>query len=131
MKENSRAAVHSDEKTNQGDFTVMAGGADVKTPSGSVSLNKWERATIAPGTGLVKSNVLAPPDLLEPLNMYPDIVPDPKQAQIRFEWKPVPEAVEYVLKISSNASIFARRNRATFTSSPCIRSEASSPRVSR
>jgi hypothetical protein len=104
MKENSRAAVHSDGKTNEGGITVMAGGADVKTPTGSVSLNKWERATVAPGTGLVKSNVLAPPDLLEPLNMYPDIVPDPKQAQIRFEWKPVPEAVGYVLKISSNAS---------------------------
>jgi hypothetical protein len=104
MKENSRAAVHGDDKTNQGDITLMAGSADVKTPTGSVSLNKWERAAVAPGTGIVKSNVLAPPDLLEPLNMYPDIVPDPKQAQIRFEWKPVPEAVEYVLKISSNAS---------------------------
>jgi hypothetical protein len=104
MKENSRAAVHSDDKTNQGDITLMAGGADVKTSSETVSLNKWERAAVAPGSGIVKSNVLAPPDLLEPLNMYPDIVPDPKQAQIRFEWKPVPEAVEYVLKISSNAS---------------------------
>jgi hypothetical protein len=104
MKENSRAAVHSDDKTNQGDITLMSGGADVKTKSETVSLNKWERAAVAPGTGIVKSNVLAPPDLLEPLNMYPDIVPDPKQAQIRFEWKPVPEAVEYVLKISSNAT---------------------------
>ena len=75
MKENSRAAVHSDDKTNQGDITLMAGAADVKTKSETVSLNKWERAAVAPGTGIVKSNVLAPPDLLEPLNMYPDIVP--------------------------------------------------------
>lgn len=104
MKENSRAAVHSDGKTNAGDITLMAGGAEVKTPAGSVSLNKWERAAVAPGMGIVKSSVLAPPDLLAPLNMYPDIVPDPKQAQIRFEWKPVPEAVGYLLRISSNAS---------------------------
>jgi hypothetical protein len=107
MKENSRAAVHSDAKSNAGDITLMAGGADVKTPNETVSLNKWERAAIAPGTGIVKSNVLAPPDLLAPLNMYPDVVPDPRQAQIHFEWKPVPEAVDYVLKVSSNASFNA------------------------
>jgi hypothetical protein len=104
MKENSRAAVHSDGKSNEGDITLMAGGADVKTPTGSVSLNKWEKAVVAPGTGIVKSNVLAPPDLMAPLNMQPLIEPDPKQAKISFEWKPVPEAVDYVLKISSNAA---------------------------
>ena len=104
MKENSRAAVHSDGKTNEGDITLMAGGADVKTPTGSVSLNKWERAAVAPGTAIVKSNVLAPPDLLAPLNMQPLIEPDPKQAKITFEWKAVPDAVDYALKISPTAS---------------------------
>jgi len=104
MKENSRAAVHSDAKSNAGDITLMAGGADVKTSSETVSLNKWERAAVTPGSGIVKTNVLAPPDLVAPLNMQPLIEPDPKQAKILFEWKPVPEAAEYVLKISSNAS---------------------------
>jgi len=104
MKENSRAAVHSDAKTNAGDITLMAGGADVKTSNETVSLNKWERAAVAPGSGIVKTNVLAPPDLVAPLNLQPLIEPDPKQAKILFEWKPVTGAVEYVLKISSNAS---------------------------
>ena len=52
MKENSRAAVHGDDKTNQGDITLMAGAADVKTKSETVSLNKWERAAVAPAQGL-------------------------------------------------------------------------------
>jgi hypothetical protein len=118
MKENSRAAVHSDGKSNEGDITLMAGSADVKTPTGSVSLNKWEKAAVAPGTGIVKSNVLAPPDLVAPLNMQPLIEPDPKQAKISFEWKPVPEAVDYVLKISSNAAFnsVAKEQHVTGTS---------------
>ncbi|HEY4839292.1 MAG TPA: hypothetical protein VIH72_11835 [Candidatus Acidoferrales bacterium] len=118
MKENSRAAVHSDGKTNEGDITLMAGGADVKTPTGSVSLNKWEKAAVAPGAGIVKSNVLAPPDLVAPLNMQPLIEPDPKQAKISFEWKPIPEAVDYVLKISSNAAFnsVAKEQHVTGTS---------------
>jgi hypothetical protein len=104
MKENSRAAIHSDSKTNEGDITLMAGGADVKTSSQTVSLNKWERAGVSPGGGIVKTNVLAPPDLLQPLNLQPLIEPDPKQAHIAFAWKPVKDAVEYVLKVSANAS---------------------------
>jgi hypothetical protein len=104
MKENSRAAVHSDAQNNAGDITLIAGGADVKTPNETVSLNKYERAAVAPGTGIVKTKVLAPPDLVAPLNMQPLIEPDPKQAKISFEWKPVPGTVDYVLKISSTAS---------------------------
>ena len=104
MKENSRAAVHSDATGKAGDITLMAGSADVKTPNETVSLNKYERAAVAPGTGIVKTKVLAPPDLVAPLNMQPLIEPDPKQAKISFEWKPVPGTVDYVLKISSTAS---------------------------
>jgi hypothetical protein len=104
MKENSRAAIHSDPKTNQSDITVMAGGAEVKTPTQTVSLNKYERAAVTPGAAIVKTNVLAPPDLVQPLNLQPLIVPDPKLAHIAFEWKPVRDAADYVLKVSANAS---------------------------
>jgi hypothetical protein len=118
MKENSRAAVHSDANSNAGDITLMAGGADVKTPTETVSLNKWERAAVTPGARIVKSNVLAPPDLAGPLNMQPLIEPDPKQAKIPFEWKPVAGAVGYVLKVSSNASFntVAKEQHVTGTS---------------
>jgi hypothetical protein len=105
MKENSRAAVRSDAARNEGDITVVAGTADVKQGSQSIELNKWERATITGGGAeITKTNVLAPPDLMQPLNLEPLIEPDPKQATIRFEWKPVPDAVEYVLKISLNST---------------------------
>jgi hypothetical protein len=105
MKENSRAAVRSDSVKNEGDITVVAGGADVTKGNQSVELAKWERASVTgSGAEIVKTNVLAPPDLLEPLNLEPIIEPDPKLATVRFEWKPVPEAVEYVLKVSSNSA---------------------------
>jgi hypothetical protein len=105
MKENSRAAVRSDSAKNEGDITVVNGSADVKKGDQSIELNKWERATVTgSGTEIVKTNVLAPPDLLQPLNLEPIIEPDPKQATIRFEWKPVPDALEYVLKVSANSS---------------------------
>jgi hypothetical protein len=104
MKENSRAAVHSDAKSNEGEITLLSGAANVKTGTQEVALNKWERVSVSPSAGLVKTNVLAPPDLVLPLNLQPMIEPDPKQAQIHFEWKAVPEAVEYVLKVSSNAT---------------------------
>src|SRR5580704_12361920 len=118
MKENSRAAVRSDAGKNEGDITVVNGSADVKKGDQSIELNKWERATVTgSGTEIVKSNVLAPPDLLQPLNLEPIIEPDPKQATIRFEWKPVPEAVEYLLKVSSNSAFnkVAKEERLTGT----------------
>ncbi len=105
MKENSRAAVHSDPTKNENDITVMAGSADVKQDNQIIQVNKWERASVAGnGSGIVKSNVLAPPDLVAPLNFQPLIEPDPKTASIRFEWRSVPDAVEYILRIGLNSN---------------------------
>jgi hypothetical protein len=47
--------------------------------------------------------VLAPPDLVEPLNLAPIIAENPKASPVRFEWKPVQEAVSYTLRISTTA----------------------------
>lgn len=117
MQENSRAAVRTDSAKNEGDITVMAGSADVKEGNQSVSLNKWERASVTDSGGMVKTNVLAPPDLLSPLNLQPLIEPDPKEAAIHFEWKEVPDAAEYILHVSLNSSFnkvaAERRVRAT------------------
>ena len=54
-----------------------------------------------------KSTVLAPPDLVEPLNLQPLIVADPKAAAVHFEWKAVPDAVSYTLRISTS-TVFAK-----------------------
>jgi len=110
VQQNSRAAVRSDPHTNQADITVSAGTAELATTDGRqhVEIGKWERVTVPPAGGpVVKTSVLAPPDLAEPLNLQPLIVPDPKQTPVHFEWKPVPEAVSYEIRVSTT-SMFSR-----------------------
>jgi len=110
VKQNSRAAVRSDPRTNQSDITVSAGTAELATTDGRqhVEIGRWERVTVPPAGGTVlKTNVLAPPDLAEPLNLQPLIVPDPKHAPVHFEWKPAPEAISYEIRVSTT-SMFSR-----------------------
>jgi hypothetical protein len=110
VNQNSRAAVRSDPQTNESNITVSAGTAELATTDGRqhVEIGKWERVTVPPGGGTVtKTNVLAPPDLAEPLNLQPLIVPDPKHAPVHFEWKPVPEAISYEIRVSTT-SMFSR-----------------------
>jgi hypothetical protein len=110
VQQNSRAAVRSDPTTSEGEITVSAGGAELSTTDGRqhVEIGRWERVTVPSSGGpVVKSNVLAPPDLTQPLNLQPLIVPDPKKAPVRFEWKPVQDAVSYELRISTT-SMFSR-----------------------
>jgi hypothetical protein len=110
VQQNSRAAVRSDPQTNQSDITVSAGTAELATTDGRqhVEIGKWERVTVPPAGGTVmKTSVLAPPDLAEPLNLQPLIVADPKRAPVHFEWKPVPEAVSYEIRVSTT-SMFSR-----------------------
>src|SRR6266852_8855969 len=110
VQQNSRAAVRSDPKTSEGEITVSAGTAVLSTTDGRqhVDIARWERVTVPAGGGtVVKSNVLAPPDLAQPLNLQPLIVPDPKHAPVRFEWKPVTAAVSYELRVSTT-SMFSR-----------------------
>jgi hypothetical protein len=110
VQQNSRAAVRSDPKTNQVDITVSAGTAQLATTDGRqhVEIGKWERVTVpASGGTVLKTSVLAPPELAEPLNLQPLSVPDPKRSPVHFEWKPVPEAVGYEIRVSTT-SMFSR-----------------------
>jgi hypothetical protein len=110
VKQNSHAAVSSDPLTNESAITVSAGTAELSTRDGSqhVEIGKWERVSMpTSGGAVVKTNVLAPPDLAQPMNLQPLIVPDPKRAPLHFEWKPVPGGISYELRISST-SMFSR-----------------------
>ena len=110
VNQNSRATARSDPKTSEGEITVSAGTAQLNTTDGRqhVEIGRWQRVTVPPSGGpIVKSNVLAPPDLAQPLNLQPLIAPDPKHTPIRFEWKPVPDAVSYELRVSLT-SMFSR-----------------------
>src|SRR5882757_2957576 len=110
VKQNSRAAVRSDPLTSESEITVSAGTAELATTDGRqhVEIGRWERVSVPPSGGtVVKTNVLAPPDLTQPLNLQPLIVADAKHAPIHFEWKPVSDAVSYELRISTT-SMFSR-----------------------
>ena len=107
LQENSRAAVRSDPASDDNQITVSAGAANMQVGNQHVEIGKWERVTFAAGGPVTKTNVLAPPDLTEPVNLQPLIVPDPKHAPVHFAWAAVPDAVSYDLRVSTN-SMFTR-----------------------
>lgn len=100
MKQNSRATVKNDPNKNEHEIVVSTGAAEVQRGSEKIQLTQWEKASFPSGGSIQKSNVLAPPGLVAPLNMQPIISESPRAEKIRFEWQPVNEAVGYTLRIS-------------------------------
>jgi hypothetical protein len=103
LRENSRAAVRSDPKTKQQEITVASGGAELSRGGEHVELNQWEKVSFPTGGTMSKTEVLAPPALLEPLNLQPLILADPKHEPIHFSWRPANAAKMYVLQVSNTA----------------------------
>ena len=103
MRPNSRASVKSDPQSKETEITVASGGAEVRRGTEKVELGQYQKANISSVGPITKSDVLAPPDLSQPLNLAPIIVEVPKAATIHFEWKPVKDAVSYTLRISATA----------------------------
>jgi len=107
IRPNSRASVKSDPESKESVITVAAGSAQVQRGSEKVELGQHQKANIPYSGPITKSDVLAPPDLSEPLNLAPIIVEVPRAASIHFEWKPAKDAVSYTLRISTT-SMFAK-----------------------
>jgi hypothetical protein len=107
LSENSRAAVRSDSTGTDNQITVSAGAANMQVGDQRIEIGKWERVTFAAGGPVTKTNVLAPPDLVQPVNLQPLIETDPKHTPMHFAWSAVPEAVSYQLRVSTN-SMFTR-----------------------
>jgi hypothetical protein len=103
LRENSRAAVRSDPGTKQQEITVASGSAELKRGSDHLDIGQFERVTFPTGGQITKSQVLAPPELTEPLNLQPIIVADPKHDAVHFSWKPVPTAKLYDFQASTTA----------------------------
>jgi hypothetical protein len=101
VRSNSRATVKSDPLTKGSEITVMNGSAEVQRGSERVELTQFQKVDIPSSGPITKSDVLAPPDLSQPLNLAPIIVEVPRAASIRFEWKPVKNAISYTLRISA------------------------------
>ncbi|HKM83911.1 MAG TPA: FecR domain-containing protein [Candidatus Acidoferrum sp.] len=100
VQQNSRATVKNDPNKNEHEIVVATGGAEVQRGGEKIELTQYEKVSFANGGATQKSNVLAPPGLVSPLNLAPIISETPKTAQIRFEWQPVEDAVGYTLRIS-------------------------------
>lgn len=101
VRQNSRASIRNDPTKNEHEIVVATGSAEVQRGQEKIELTQWEKASFPTGGATQKSNVLAPPALIAPLNLAPIISENPKTAQIRFEWQPVDDTVVYTLRISS------------------------------
>jgi hypothetical protein len=107
LSQNSRASVKNDPKNNEHEIVVASGAAEVQRGIEKVELTQYERVSFPTGGAMQKSNVLAPPSLVEPLNLAPIISENPKASPVRFEWKPVEDAVSYTVRISTT-TMFAK-----------------------
>ena len=103
LHSNSRAAVKSDPEKKESEVVVSSGSAQVQRGQEKIDLAPYEKLTIPKGGPVQKTMVLAPPDLVEPLNLSPITAENPRLYPVHFEWKPVPDAVSYTLRISTTA----------------------------
>jgi hypothetical protein len=103
LHSNSSAAVKADPGNKENEIVVSSGSAEVQRGQEKVEIGAYQKASFTTGGPITKSDVLAPPGLSSPRNFEPLIVENPKTASIHFEWKPVPEAVSYTLRISATA----------------------------
>ncbi len=100
---NSRIAVKANPDQKESEVVVKSGSAEVQRGEERIELAPWQKVNIPTGGPIQKSQVLAPPELVEPLNLAPIIVDNPKSSPVRFEWKPVTDALSYTLRISTTA----------------------------
>jgi len=100
LKQNSKASVKNDPKENDHEIVVASGSAQVQRGQEKIELTQFEKVSFPSGGATIKSNILAPPGLVAPLNQSPVISETPRSASIHFEWKPVDGAIGYTLRIS-------------------------------
>ena len=100
LKQNSKATVKNDPKENDHEIVVASGSAQVQRGQERIELTQFEKVSFPSGGATLKSNILAPPGLMAPLNLAPVIAESPRTASIHFEWKPVNGAIGYTLRIS-------------------------------
>ena len=100
---NSHVGVKFNPEKKESEVVVSSGSAQVQRGRERIDLGQYEKATIPSSGAIQKTMVLAPPDLVEPLNLAPIIAENPRTATVHFEWKPVPDAVSYTLRISTTA----------------------------
>ena len=119
LAQNSRATVKNDPRNNEHEITVASGTAQVQRGTEKIELAQWEKASFASGGPIQKTNVLAPPDLVAPLNLAPIIAENPKTSPVHFEWKAVQDAVSYTIRVSTT-SMFTKMVKEAKVTSPAL-----------
>jgi hypothetical protein len=104
LQANTRAAVRSDPQTKQQEITVASGAAELNRGSEHMDIGQFEKVTFPTGGLMTKSQVLAPPELVQPLNLQPITVNDPKHDPVHFAWNAVATAKSYQFQISTTAA---------------------------
>ena len=104
LQANTRAAVRSDPGTKQQEITVASGSAALNRGSEHMDIGQFEKVTFPTGGQMTKSQVLAPPELVQPLNLQPITVNDPKHDPVHFAWNAVATAKSYQFQISTTAA---------------------------
>jgi hypothetical protein len=104
LQANTRAAVRSDPETKQQEITVASGSAELNRGNEHMDIGQFERVAFPTGGQMTKSQVLAPPELVQPLNLQPITVNDPKHDPVHFAWNPVATAKSYEFQISTTAA---------------------------
>jgi hypothetical protein len=104
LQANTRAAVRSDPDTKQQEITVASGSAELNRGSEHMDIGQFEKVTFPTGGQMTKSQVLAPPELVQPLNLQPITVNDPKHDPVHFAWNAVATAKTYEFQISTTAA---------------------------
>lgn len=101
---NSKAAVRTDPDSKQHEITLQAGSAELRRGGERIPIVQFDKVSFETGGSVTKSKILAPPELVSPLNLQPMVVDNVKQFAVKFEWKPVAEAVEYHLRIAASST---------------------------
>jgi hypothetical protein len=107
LAQNSRVSVKSDALNNEHEIVVASGTAQMQRGAEKIELTQYEKASFASGGPIQRSTVLAPPNLVAPLNLAPIIAENPKTSPVHFEWNAVQDAVSYTFRVSTT-SMFTR-----------------------
>jgi hypothetical protein len=120
LRPNSHAAVKLDKDTKESEIVVSSGSAQVQRGQDQVELTQYQKVNIPSGGPISKSDVLAPPELLQPINLTPIIAENPKTTAVHFEWKAVPDAASYTVRISTTSMFTKIVKEAKVTSATSV-----------
>jgi hypothetical protein len=96
------AMVRNDPRADQHQIMVKRGAGEVVRGNETVKLTEYEQVSFkADSPRMTKEKQIAPPTLISPANMLPIFLVDPKDP-VQFSWSPVPQSIQYRIRISRN-----------------------------